>query len=180
MTNIRTSRKSGFVFRQGGKRRETSWLTNPYGVTALAVANTAALTASLNAGALALRPFTVVRVRGSWNLRSDQLAATENFEASMAYSVVSDQASAIGVTAVPTPETDRGSDLFFVYESIASQFLVVSAIGMESAAGISKDFDSRAMRKVEEGQDLVITIENSSLSNGTTLTEASRILVKLH
>jgi len=39
-------------------------------------------------------------------VRSDQFVATEGYEIAIGMAVVSDQALAIGVTAVPTPFTD--------------------------------------------------------------------------
>ena len=49
-------------------------------------------------------------------VESDQSAATELFIGNLGLAVVSDQATAVGVTAVPTPATDRGSDLWFLIE----------------------------------------------------------------
>ncbi len=92
---------------------------------------------------------------------------------------MSDQALAIGVTAVPTPFTDQGSDLFFLYDTITGQVSVTTDVGVLEL-GQNKDIDSRAMRKVEEGQDVAITIENSAIANGVNLTKAGRMLLKLH
>ena len=77
MANLRTGRKSGFITRGGVSRRETVWFGDVYTNTAVAAANTAVLLSSLNAAALALRPFTIVRTRGQLSIRTDQTAATE-------------------------------------------------------------------------------------------------------
>ena len=115
MANIRTAGKSGFIMRSGGRKRETIWFGGaPFSA---AVATTGVnLVTSLNAAALALRPFTIVRTRGVLRFSSDQEAATESWGGSFGMAVVSDQASAVGVTAVPTPTTENSSDLWFVYE----------------------------------------------------------------
>ena len=173
-------RKSGFVLRRGVMRRETIWLSSPYVTNTIAAASTAVLTGSLNAGALLLRPFTVVRVRGFMHVRSDQLASSESFGASLGYAVVSDQAAAIGVTAVPTPEADRDSDLFFVYESLFGRFGFADATGLAPGIGIHKDIDSKAMRKVDVGQDIVITAETPSVVSSGVITDLARILIKIH
>jgi len=173
------ARKSGFVRRHGVMRRETMWLTNPYATSSIGAGSTAVLAAALNAAALALRPFTIVRVRGHFHVRSDQTAASETWGCSMGYAVVSDQASAIGVTAVPTPEADRDSDLFFVYESMIGRFAISSAASFVDV-GRGVDFDSKAMRKVEQGQDMVITVETPSVVSSGVITDGSRILIKLH
>ena len=101
-----------------GPVRETAWIAGAYAVNIIATATTATLVTSLNAAALAIRPFTVVRTRGLIGLRSDQAAASEEQAIGYGKAVVSDQAVAIGITAVPTPVTDSGSDYFHVYESL--------------------------------------------------------------
>ena len=70
---------------------------------------------SLNATALALRPFTIVRQHYFLMLRSDQAAAAERQFGAFGCVVVSDQAEAVGVTAIPTPITDAGSDLWMLH-----------------------------------------------------------------
>ncbi len=182
MPNIRTSRKSGFILRSGVMRRETIWFQGGYTSNTLASASSAVLSGILNAAALALRPFTVVRTRGVYFVKSDQTGATEAYESSMGMAVVSDQAAAIGVTAVPTPETDRASDAWFVYESIADQFLFISGVGVQGGnVGRQLQFDSKAMRKVEDGFTIAVVQENSALqASGTTQVLGFRQLIKLH
>ena len=160
--------------------RQSLWLFVDTSITNLVTASTAALIGSLNAAALALRPFTVVRTRGFFGIRSDQIVTSESYDGALGYSVVSDQASAIGVTAVPTPETDRGSDFFFVYESLMGRFQDQTSAGFHDNALTWTQFDSKAMRKVDEGSDLVITIESSALGTGQTIHHSARILIKLH
>jgi len=172
------ARKSGYVLRRGVMRRETSWASIVPTDTAVAAA-TAVTFLGFSAGLLALRPFTIVRTRGYIHMTTDQVAATENQSASMGLAVVSDQALAIGVTAVPTPETDRSSDLFFVHESLASRFIFSTAVAYIQG-GIGRVFDSKAMRKVEEGQDVALSVETTGVSSGIIWHKSGRILVKLH
>ena len=166
--------------RSGVMRRETLWLGVAPTRTVMAAANTAALVNSGGAGVLALRPFTVVRTRGVMNVSSDQTAALEFYHAALGYAVVSDQAVAIGVTAVPTPHTDFDSDLWFTYEDAGSEFTFVSGIGINADAGVFRTYDSKAMRKVEEGEQIITVIETSGISSGARLFNSARILVKLH
>ncbi len=173
------ARKSGFIRRDGRMRRETQWLFYTSNDVVLAAASTASVRSSLNAAALALRPFTVIRTRGHWGVKSDQAGASEQYSASMGWVVVSDQASTVGVTAVPTPETDRGSDLWYVYESMAGEFIFISGVGVFEA-GHWSDFDSRAARKVEEGQDINVIVESSAISSGCEVFSGARFLIKLH
>jgi len=135
----------------------------------------------LNAAALAMRPFTVVRSRFNWAIVSDQVVAAESFGAAAGGCVVSDQAAAIGVSAVPTPVTDQGSDLFYWYDQHFGRFLVLSAIGfVETGADNMRDIDSKAMRKVNEDEDLIITFETFSFVSSAQITFGGRFLVKLH
>jgi hypothetical protein len=97
--------------------------------------------------------------------------------------VVSDQATAIGVTAVPTPVTDDGSDLFFVYERLVNDITLSSSgagTGNFLIAGRERIVDSKAMRKVEDGSDLILTTEGGPNNDGFVLTSYMRVLVKLH
>jgi len=178
MANISRSRKSGFTLRSGVMRRETFWIGVGISANALASANSAALINSASAGLLAVRPFTIVRTRGNWVVRSDQLAASEDLSVGIGYAVVSDQATAIGVSAVPTPFTDIGSDMFFVYEQWLQSFRLNTAVGTEAYNSVS--YDSKAMRKVNDGQDIVTVIENSGVSAGSNVVNSGRMLIKIH
>ncbi len=173
------ARKSGHIIRGGRTiRRTTMWLSGNFATNTLASTNAVALIGTLNAAGLALRPFTVVRTRGNMFLRSDQTSALELYSTSMGFAIVSDQAVAIGVTAVPTPETDMASDLWYVYEQMTSIFTFVSGVGFHPAGGISRTYDSKAMRKVDVGQDIAQVIECPSTSG--VFSDQSRILIKLH
>ncbi len=173
------ARKSGFVRRNNRMVRETVWFGGVISVTTLAAASTATLVTSLNAAALALRPFTVIRTRGTLQLTSDQTAATENQDVQYGRCVVSDQATAIGVTAVPTPSTDNSSDAWYVFETVFSQLFVTTDIGRFISVQ-QHDFDSRAMRKVEDGFDVISVVETGAGSDGAVIRAFARTLVKLH
>ncbi len=176
MANLRAVRRSGRIFRGGVTRRETLWANIPFQIVTADV-GVATLMASLNAAALALRPFTIVRMRMAFGLHSDQAAAAEVQAVAVGQAVVSDQASAIGVTAVPTPVTDAGSDAWLLYT-----ILFNNATNLTDLVVGQKYFevDSRAMRKVEDGQDLVLVTEVAATSNGTVLNSSGRFLIKLH
>ncbi len=172
------------VTRGGRQVRETLWFGMAETRTTLTSANSATLILSLNAAALALRPFTIVRSLMHYSARSDQSAAAENWATALGGAVVSDQAVAIGVTAVPTPFTDLGSDLWFLHHIIDGQFLFISGVGVEPNAVSPPGgtlIESKAMRKVESGQDLIFVIENDGLqATGTASYVSGRVLVKLH
>ena len=178
MANLNVGRKSGFLLRRGVMRRESLWFFVGFSTTALAASATAFLAGSLNAAALALRPFTIVRTHLRWFCKSDQSAATEQYIGNIGLAVVSDQAIAIGTTAVPTPATDQSSDLWFLHQSWIGQF---NLIGSDVSSEITdKPIDSKAMRKVEDGQDLAIVIEAGIGGQGVEIGKTGRILIKLH
>jgi len=174
------ARKSGFVRRGGSMRRETMWISIGASVVTLAAASAATLFTSLNAAGLALRPFTIVRTRGFWHVTSDQAAAAEGWGCSLGGAVVSDQALAAGINSVPTPELDRGSDLFFLHETQYGKLEFVSGVGIFEA-GSGKDFDSKAMRKVNDDQDIAMVVEVPAAGSSSAVVRvAGRILLKLH
>ena len=179
MANIRVVRRSGRILRGGSMVRETLWgdvtgtFTNFSGPATVVLLNVTG-TVLLN-----VRPWTVVRARGFWHIQSDQSAAAELQSASVGMAIVSDQAVAIGVSAVPTPITDMGSDAWFMYETLMSS---TGAGDTDQIKGIGSTFDSRAMRKVEDGFQLVVVGEAdaAALSDGLDLRFRARILIKLH
>ena len=93
--------------------------------------------------------------------------------------VVSDQATAAGVTAVPTPVTDPGSDLWMVHRFWYGD---ESSLIDKVKPALKVSIDSKAMRKVDQGQDLVIVSEISTAASGSgaVLVSAGRFLVKVN
>ncbi len=160
--------------------RKTFWLSGTVAQTALAAGGTAVLVSALNAAALALRPFTVVRTRGYWSVFSDQLSANEDQVAHYGSIVVSDEAVAIGVTAVPTPVTSDSSS-WIHFDGAAQRLTFSSAVGFApNAAPERYVIDSKSMRKVEEGQDLIEVVQSATISEGLFITTYTKALIKLH
>ena len=179
MANIRVARRSGLVLRGGRNVRESVWIAVCGTSSTIAAGANPLLFGGFSAAALALRPFTVVRTRGFIKCFSDQVAATEVYGCAFSAAVVSDQSLAIGVTAVPTATTDKDSDLFFIYEELSGRFTFLSTIGV-SDQGEGRTFDSKAMRKVDNGQDIAFTVEATPFSSGVIFQKMARMLVKLH
>ncbi len=172
MANLSIRRKSGFIQRSGAMRRETLWFGGAETNTAVAGA-TAILLTSLNAAALALRPFTMVRTRGMIHVRSDQAIATESMALQYGHAVISDEAAAIGVTAIPTPSTNNDSDLWYVFETVLGSYF-------DNVDGSIQNFntqsiESKAMRKVEGGQTIVSVVESSPASSVVSCRRSSAV-----
>jgi len=157
-----------------GQKRMTLWLGFEPLVASGATGGT--ILGSLNAAALALRPFTIIRTRLEVAVRSDQAAAIEHQIMGLGVAIVSDEALAVGVTAVPTPITSSSSDLWLSHQIILGD---ESALTDRTRASRFITVDSKAMRKVEPGQDLAIVSELSSAAQGAIMTVGGRILIKL-
>ncbi len=132
---------------------------------------------SLSATALALRPFTIVRTRLHTSYDSDQVSAGEIPFGMFGMIVVNDKAITAGVTAIPGPATDINDD-FFVHQGMSQRFTLITAIGAFEGAP-SWQIDSKAMRKVDLGDDVAMMFEQTA-TVGASLITLGRMLVKLH
>ena len=168
-----TARRAPFV--SAGKRRQTEWFGSA-DVTdrSIVAADGIVLLQLLFATSLAKRPFTVIRVVGTlWTL-SDQTASFETPFGGLGMAVVNDKAIAVGITAIPDPVAQEGSDLWFMYKFWAA---TVDASGERRLQ--VQEFDSRAMRKVDEGSDIAIMIGNGNNADAAAFVLKFRMLVKL-
>ncbi len=170
--------RRGFV-RTGrvSEKRLTQWVGSADISTQVALAAGAAvLDQSLVLTGL---PATVVRTRGIITVYSDQTAANEEPFGAIGMCVVSDQALAIGVTAVPTPITDSGSDLFFLHQYFAAPVKATTDIAFANVSQ-TYGFDSKAMRKISEDESLIIVVENASATAGLNYLLQFRMLIKVN
>ena len=167
------------VSRGGGQRRTTSWLDIPLSCVNVAGGG-ATIFSSLTTAELAKRPFTIVRTHLEVKFGSDQVAASETQEGAIGICVVSEQASAIGITAVPTPDTDLSSDLWLLNQVMFSEILFADATGFQDTTGVRYSIDSKAMRKVNDDQDIIVVMELTGASFGATFCVGGRMLIKEH
>ena len=173
-------RFAGFRQRLVATGRKTFWLGGAITESTLGSGNSALMITSLNAAALALRPFTVVRTRGYWAVHSDQAIANENQIVHLGSIVVSDQAVAVGITAVPTPVTEDGSS-WILFDGTAQSYEFLSSTGARGNHNQERYvIDSKSMRKVEEGQDLIKVIQNGATGDGAVVVVYTKVLIKLH
>ncbi len=153
-------------------KRQTTWFQ--FAPVEQTVTSGAALVFSLNAAALAMRPFTIVRAHFEIMIRSDQAAAVEQQLAGIGMAVVSDEAVAVGVSAVPTPITEMASHLWFLHRLI---FADASTLTDRTIPAKSLTIDSKAMRKVEVGSDIILAVEHT-VGGGWIMDIGGRLLVK--
>ena len=94
--------------------------------------------------------------------------------------VVSDQATAVGVTAVPTPTTELGSDLFFIHQMCMTNIAFLSAIGIQMPGSRVYEINSKAMRKVNNDSDIILVAEADATQEGVIFDIMGRMLIKEH
>ncbi len=169
----RQHRRSGFVASQ---RRLTQWFRSAdvSGQTTLG-AGVAVLDQSL---AGITEPVTVVRCRGLISVNTDQAAASETVMGAVGMCVVSDQAFTAGVASIPTPITDKDSDLWIMHQYFQTRYQFRTGVGADVISQ-TFEFDSKAMRKVPEGSRLVWAVENASGSAGLSYILQFAVLIKL-
>ena len=149
------------------------WFGLGTGTITIVAATTQILT-SLNAAALALRPFTILRTHAQIMLTSDQTATSETPEGALGRTIVTEQALAIGATAVPDPLLEPDAD-WYLYQAVMTTFLFGDATGF-GPDGNQYSIDSKAMRKVGINDDVITVIQASP---GALLTIRGRMLVQL-
>ena len=165
-----------------GPRRATEWLgsADVTGFTALA-AGAAVLDQSLTGAQVAIiSPFTITRTVGMLAVTSDQVAATEQYFGAIGGAVVEERARAAGVGSLPIPIGDESSDSWFLFKHYAGEIKFASGVGIDGASVRIFEFDSRAQRKVEEGQAIIWTLENASANNSFLYLLKFRMLIKKH
>jgi len=173
---FRRTGRAGHIVAQ---KRKTTWLElQPARTTHTTTTGT--IIFSLTATELALRPFTIVRTRLLVGIESDQAATSEGQLGGLGIAVVSDQASAVGVTAVPLPIDDMESDLWLVHQLMYNTFVFGSGIGFSDDGLHQYDIDSKAMRKVDIGQDVVVVVQRSGNGDGFNVFVGGRMLIKVN
>jgi len=136
--------------------------------------------ASYSAGALLLRPFTILRTRVDVLWESDQLAVSERPIGSFGAIVVKDAAINVGVTALPNPDSIAGDPdaEWLVHQSMSVSFKRQTDVGYRDI-GHHYTIDSKSMRKVGINEDLALMVGMNS-SVGSVFTAHGRQLLMLH
>ena len=156
------------------------WIGAGVGTTTI-VASSVQLIGQLAAGALLLRPFTILRTRQQILYTSDQAAVTQKTQGDYGRIVVTDTASAIGATAIPDPSSIDGDPEadWYVHQPCMVQFDFLSSVGFHPNAGVQYTIDSKAMRKVGPDDD-VVSMFSETDGDGGFLTTRGRMLIQLH
>jgi len=164
--------------------RTKMWIGSGVGDESIA-ANAKVLSGTLSAGALLLRPFTILRTHLELYVRSDQQTAIENVIASFGDIIVTETAAALGVTAVPDPSGISGDPEadWYVWQAFNMNFWVdingTDGIGVDGSNGRRYSVDSKAMRKVGPDDNIASVVSNDS-AFGFFLSTQGRQLIQLH
>ena len=156
------------------------WIGSGVGETTIG-AGVKTLVSSLSAGALALRPFTILRTRMLLDYSSDQDGANERVFCSYAKLVVRDAAFAIGVTAMPDPSGISGDPEadWFIWQAGRHVVSFDTASGFDFGGTSQYTIDSKAMRKVSIDDNVVAMCTEESAFGSRIMTNG-RMLIQLH
>jgi len=158
-------------------RRATQWL-GPADFSAIKVLGAAS--AVLDQSFAFAEDATIVRTRGSLWVRTDQVGANEAPFGALGFAVVRDEAAAIGITAIPTPIANADVDAWFVWQPFVQGFNFFSSVGANFDAMTRYDFDSKAQRKVNDSDTVVVVIDNNAAGHGMQYMILFRMLIMLH
>ena len=120
---------------------------------------------------------TIRRSRGMLMIASDQSAAVEQQLGALGLVVVSDLALAAGAASIPGPVTDSSDDGWFVWQPFLANQAGASIQPSQSRAVF--DFDSKAMRRIEEGFGVAVMVENASALHGLNFWCAFSVLTSI-
>ncbi len=163
------------------QRRKTEWGSLiSSGEWNIAAASSKLLVGSFSSATLApLVPMTLSRVRGVFSHRSDQATADETYAGAVGICVVQDAARAAGVASVPGPVTEVGQDMWLWWMPFVGRFEFGSASGFVLPF-VHQIVDNRAMRKIEDGNAIVMVIETAAFGQGVSGAFFLRFLFKMH
>ena len=122
-------------------------------------------------------PGTIVRSRGRITIQPQVYSADLNIVGAFGIGLVSSEAAAVGITAIPEPFSDADWGGWMVWQSFALHYEFHDATGsfLESEA---IEIDSKAMRKVEPNSVMVFVAE--SQGGAFFIAETVRLLQMLH
>ena len=161
-----------------GPRRQTDWVgTTQQGYVAVATTVKVAIASfTPDASANNMQMPTAIRNRGSISVRPNSTGADLDIVGAFGMCVVTQDALAVGITAIPGPFTDSQFDGWMVWQPFSLRVDFSDATGTRL---FDRDYeiDSKAMRKVPSGYALVQVAE--SFSGAFSISATIRTLMKL-
>ena len=160
------------VVGQSGHRRLTQWV----GPAIQGYVSVASAGATLIASVPLDEAATIVRTRGQVSVKPFTFAADLNVVGAIGLGIVSSEALAVGVTAVPEPFADGDWGGWFVWRSFSFHYEFGTAVG-QSIESMDFEIDSKAMRKGGPNESVVIVAE--SQGGAFDISMPLRMLIKL-
>jgi len=161
----------------GSQKRQVTWV-GPAAQGAVNVASTGAtLLSFFSPSDAGLTKATVVRTRGAVTISPQVFSADVIIHGAYGEGIVSDQAFAAGISSVPEPFTEADWDGWFVWRSFTLELAVADATGKILPAQLTFEVDSKAMRKVGDGETLITVAE--SFLGAFKISSHTRTLFKL-
>ena len=169
-----------FGARASGPRRQTEWIS----VVAPWVTQSGGeqLLASFQQAALSLIvPFTITRTVGilGWAFDEDFILDQDVFGA-FGCAVVRESARGQGGASIPGALANAGDDIWWTHQFFSGFAESVGGIEADIVTSQQVVIDSRAQRKVVDGDALIFTSELDSTSDDVEICLGLRILCKLH
>ena len=156
------------------QRRTTQWVSS----ADQNLISVAAATKTLSQSNASLASSTIVRLRG---IATVAYAASPNdtqVHGALGMAIVSAQAFAIGVTAIPGPFDEAGWD-GWLWHQYYSQILDGTAASNTFQAFMQYEIDSKAMRKLRDDTNVVVVIIDNVGAVAVRVGIHFRMLVKL-
>ena len=154
------ARGRGFPRVRGGAKRRTDWI----GPADQGFVSVASAGATLLSNVQFSTSSTIVRVRGHIAIRPAVYSADVDIIGAYGIGIVSAEAFTVGITAVPEPFSDGDWGGWFVYETFSMRVEFRSDTGVLAGdqSTLSIPIDSKAMRKVESNEALVVVAESQA------------------
>ncbi len=122
---------------------------------------------------------TILRVVGGVGVASDQNVASEAQIGAVGLHLITDNAFAIGITAIPDPITDITSDGWFMYQLFNQRNNFATAVGFDSIQMMWYPIDSTAKRVIVEGSRVAVVAANAHATNGMQIGLSFRMLMQV-
>ena len=170
-------RSHSVVVRRGSTGRPTHWGISFQTSAPVNIAGGSKVLVVSTAGLLT-NPFTIIRSRGFCSIQTDQVIASENQIGAFGIAKVTSLARAAGVASIPGPQTDATWDGWFVHGSFGERFDFVTGAAFDPMMAHTYPIDSKAMRKVDGGDDDIVFVVENFGTNGFRANFAVRFLIK--
>ena len=165
-------------FRRVGKKRLTEWsvCSAPTGFSTVTASTKVVLVAVPSATLADVVPATIVRTRGAFSIKPGNPGATTTIHGAFGIGLVNEVAGALGVTGIPGPWSECGWG-GWLYHRFFNTFWNFNSASSALYTHIEYEIDSKAMRKVETEQRLMLIIESGG-GNSFDAAVSFRMLMK--